>query len=284
MKRVMPRIFDLAQAKTVVPLALGLALLTAWPLPSQAVQVVEWHNVPISIVLTVGEERALAFPDNVQVGVPASLPQDVFRTESTAGTVLWLARRPFETERLQVRLLSTGRVMLFDVTAVEAKGAPNGSAEPIQVTFPETVSDPKAAAGGQGLTPIDLTRFAAQELYAPLRVLHDMPGIRRVPMGASETVRVYRDPDVLARPLGSWQGGGLYVTAVELTNLGTARVILDPRLLEGRFLTATFQHNTLGPAKSRLETTCVYLVTDRPFGASITHAPPAAPPVPRPGD
>jgi integrating conjugative element protein (TIGR03749 family) len=256
-------------SKAAVAFSAALLAVIAWPAPSRAAEVVEWRNVPLSIVLTVGEERVLAFPDNVQVGVPAALTPELFRTQSTGGTVLWLARRPFETQRVQVRLMSSGRVMLFDVTAVDSRGHASGSAEPIQVIFPEAVSGTGNAGDAAAPTPIALTRYAAQQLYAPLRVLRDVPEIRRVPMGTAPSVELYRGADLRAEPLGSWQGGGLYITAVRLTNLGSARVVLDPRRLRGRFVAATFQHNTLGPANTRSDTTCVYLVTDRPFTASI---------------
>jgi integrating conjugative element protein (TIGR03749 family) len=239
------------------------ALQGAQVAPVEATEVVEWRNVPISIVLTVGEERVLAFPDHVQVGVPASLNAGLLRTQSTGGTVLWLARGPFAAQRVQVRLLNTGHVLLFDVTAVKAPSA-HGS-EPIQVTFPEKAADPVSPA----LTPVSLTRFAAQQLYAPRRLLSEIREIRRVPMGTTVAVPLYQDEDVVAEPLGSWQGGGLYVTAVKLTNRGKSRVSLDPRRLAGHFVSAAFQHNTLGSAGSISETTCVYLVTNRPFTASL---------------
>ena len=250
-------------------IAVRLVLLTPWVFAVSATEVVEWRNVPISILLHVGEERVLAFPDHVQVGVPPSLTANRFRTQSTGGTVLWLAQQPFESQRIQVRMFNTGHVMLFDVTAIE--GASNSALEPVQVSFPDTVgglSTTGRNAAAPALTPVALTRFAAQQLYAPQRLLANVPGIRRVPMGAPDSISLYRDDVVIANPLGSWQGGGIYVTAVKLTNAGPQRVLLDPRLLKGRFISATFQHNSLGPAASRSDTTCVYLVTDRPFMAS----------------
>jgi len=251
---------------------LALLLFSPWVVPSQATELVEWRSVPISILLTVDEERVLTFPDHVQVGIPPTLTPDHFRTQSTGGTVLWLARQPFEAQRLQVRLLGTGHVMLFDVTALEGAGA--AVLEPVQVSLPETDVDSQARplnAGARAtpLTPVMLTRFAAQQLYAPRRLLREIAGVRRVPMGSPEVVPLYGSEPVVATPLGSWQGGGLYVTAVKLTNQGSERVVLDPRELTGQFVTATFQHNSLGPVGSPSDTTCVYLVTHQPFVASI---------------
>jgi integrating conjugative element protein (TIGR03749 family) len=181
----------------------------------------------------------------------------------------------FSAQRLQVRLLSTGHVMLFDVTAVETE---NASLGPLEIVFPESNAASEAGLGRAGpLGPVALTRFVAQQLYAPQRVLREVPGIRRVPMGTPETVSLYRSDQVIATPLGSWQGGGLYVTVVKLTHTGHERLILDPRLLKGRFVSATFQHNSLGPAGSSSDTTCVYLVTQHPFIASIFLADTATP-------
>jgi integrating conjugative element protein (TIGR03749 family) len=240
---------------------------------AQSEEVIEWRNWPISIVLNVGEERVLAFPDHVQVGVPPTLGPATFRTQSTGGTVLWLAHQPFSTQRLQVRLIESGHVMLFDVTAVSTPVTDPGDA--IRVVFPESGDGQARVASNtdQTISPVTLTRFAAQQLYAPERVLRKLPGVRRVPMGVHESIALYRDERILAKPLASWQGRGLYVTAVELANTGSTRLYLDPRHLRGRFVTATFQHNSLGPKRSRSDTTTAYLVTDTPFSnASVPDA------------
>ena len=266
---------SVARASVIV-----LALLVLEPAMLHAEDVIEWQNVPIPVVLTVGEERVLAFPDHVEVGIPAALTPSMFRTQSTGGTVLWLARQPFETQRFQVRLLSTGHVMLLDVTAVLPRSG--GSKEPVRIVFPDAAVQGRGGDPGvdAALTPVTLTRFAAQQLYAPERVVGDVPGIRRVPMGVPPAIELYRHADIAAQPLASWQGGGYTVTAVKLTNLGRERVFLDPRELRGHFMTATFQHNSLGPAGSASDITCVYLVTDRPFAETILAAVPAT----RPGD
>lgn len=260
---------------TRASLPIGLAfltLLTPWAGAARATQVVEWQNVPIPVTLTVGEERVLAFPDHVEVGVPATLTPAEFRTQSTGGTVLWLARAPFEVQRLRVRLIDTGHVLLFDVQAVNP---PAGTNEPLRVVFPDAVLDGLSLESGddRALTPVTLTRFAAQQLYAPQRTLRPIAGVRRVPMGIPASLPLYRDSRIVARPLARWQGGGYYVTAVKLENTGRERLFLDPRDLRGRFLTATFQHNSLGPQGSRSDTTCVYLVTEQPLASSVPAGP-----------
>ena len=96
--------------------------------------------------------------------------------------------------------------------------------------------------------PVVLTRFAAQNLYAPLRTVEPLAGVMRV--------NLRRDLDlgtlmptlpVRAVALASWRLEDQWVTAVRLTNNSAAWTTLDPRVLQGDFLTATFQHEALGP-------------------------------------
>ena len=88
-------------------------------------------------------------------------------------------------------------------------------------------------------------------------------------------VSVTRDPvDLLrggtieATPLVAWRAGGLYVTAVKLTNRTEQPQTLDPRDLRGTWLTATFQHHRLLPKGDEADTTAVYLISARPFDVS----------------
>ena len=66
---------------------------------------------------------------------------------------------------------------------------------------------------------------------------------------------------VRAAVLASWRLEDQWVTAVRLTNTGADWVALDPRVLQGDFLTATFQHEALGPRGTTEDTTVLYLVT-----------------------
>ena len=115
-----------------------------------------------------------------------------------------------------------------------------------------------------------LTRFAARQLYAPLRLAQGRPGIVRVPVHRTP-VALLRGGAVQAVPLASWRAGTLFVTAVRLTNRTGQPRTLDPRELRGTWLAATFQHNRLLPAGSEADTTAVYLVSDRAFEASRPH-------------
>jgi integrating conjugative element protein (TIGR03749 family) len=114
---------------------------------------------------------------------------------------------------------------------------------------------------------IPLTRFAAKQLYAPIRLVKDRPGIVRVPV-SREAVDLLHGGTVEATPVVAWRAGGLYVTAIKLTNRSEQPQTLDPRHLRGTWLAATFQHHRLLPKGDEADTTAVYLISARPFDVS----------------
>ena len=250
---------------------LGLVLLLCQPLvyaETEMPERIEWKKAPIRLELTIGQEQRIDFPAAVKVGVPGSL-QPLLRTQSVNGTVYLLAHAPFGSSRLMVRELDSGQIFLFDVTADEAGGV----GHPLKIYVAGNsgaAHDP--ATGGNDSHPgqpgyIQLTRFAAQQLYAPSRLVKDRPGIVRVPV-SRDAVDLVQGGTVEATPLVAWRANGLYVTAVKLTNRTDQPRTLDPRNLRGAWLTATFQHSRLLPQGDEADTTAVYLVSARPFDVS----------------
>ena len=230
---------------------------------------ITWQKTPIVVALTVGKERRVDFPGPVKVGLPPAI-QSALRVQSVAGTVYLLAHQPFEATRVMVRAVDSGAVYLLDLSA-DNEGEPKPA---IQILEPETRI--AGAATDEGTPPpelpaygyVTLTRFAAQQLYAPARLLHDLPGVVRVPV-RHEAVRLVRAAPIEASPLVAWRASGLYITAVKLRNLGTQAVTLDPRTLRGSWLTAAFQHNRLHPTGDEADTTALYLISARPFETAL---------------
>ena len=255
----------------VIATWLGVALLLVQSLAhaeTDALERIEWKKAPIRLELVVGHEQRIEFPATVKVGVPASV-QGVLRTQSVNGMVYLLAHTSFGSNRLMVRELDSGRLYLFNVTATED----GGSDHPIQIYVTGEQGREKDQATG-GHEPeqdrpdfVQLTRFAAQQLYAPARLVKDQPGIVRVPV-SRDSVDLYHGGAVEGVPLVAWRAKGLYVTAVKLTNRTEQALTLDPRNIRGTWLTATFQHHRLLPKGDEADTTAVYLISARPFGVS----------------
>lgn len=229
---------------------------------------VAWRKMPIVIELAVGTERLVHFPGAVKVGVPPQL-QGVLRIQSVAGTAYLLAHQPFANTRVIVRGFDHGQIYLLDLSA-DAELASNA---PIEIILPdEPTADGQETESAPAALPqygyVALTRFAAQQLYAPARLLKELPGVVREAV-KREPVALVRGGAVEAVPLIAWRAGDLHLTAVKLTNTTDRPQTLDPRILHGRWLTATFQHNRLHAAGSEADRTVVYLVSDRPFSPSF---------------
>ncbi|WP_404361417.1 TIGR03749 family integrating conjugative element protein [Methylotuvimicrobium sp. KM1] len=233
-----------------------------------------WDKLPISITLPVGQERLVTFPGDVRVGMPSGLSGKV-RTQSHNGTVYWLANESFEAQRIEIHEIDGSGIYLVDLSASQELSLP---VNPIEVlnrqaqSVEKTDSDrkhrnPRQPRKAPGL--VTLTRFAAQQLYAPFRMLKASPSIHRVVVTRRALHNLIRGEPIEAVPVASWQGGALYVTAVQLRNTANAPVELDPRRIRGRWKAATFQHVRLHPSGSEADTTAVYLVSDRPFHEMI---------------
>ena len=267
--------------KHPVLVLLGLLAVAAAPV-SHAVEILRWERMPLAVPLKVGQERIVFIDRNVRVGVPAGVGERL-RVQSAGGAVYLRASEPIEPTRLQLQDADTGALILLDITAEPPKDG-EAELEPVRIVegsstparygdqaggadeAPARAQDQADTRAARRETPVSvvLTRFAAQNLYAPLRTVEPLPGVMRV--------NLRRDLDldlgtlmptlpVRAVALASWRLEDQWVTAVRLTNNSSGWVTLDPRVLQGDFLTATFQHEALGPRGTPEDTTVLYLVT-----------------------
>ena len=239
---------------------------------------VVWNKAPIAIPLVVGEERLVHFPDSVSIGLPQSLTP-LLRSQSINGTLYLLARQAFESTRVMVRSETDGPIYVLDISATPG-GVDSGSLPDVQVLLqasqkpPQDLSQDTGAdqwtsdKRSQSLGYAALTRYAAQQLYAPTRLIPRQPGVVAIPVNP-EPVDLVLGGKIEAVPVAAWKAGLRYVTAVKLINRTQSPVVLDPRELRGSWLAATFQHNRLLPAGSEADTTAVYLVSDRRFDAAF---------------
>jgi integrating conjugative element protein (TIGR03749 family) len=271
-------------------MALILSLPAALVSPAaQADEFMKWERIPLQIPLKVGLERVVFVDRNVRVGFPPAL-NGKLRVQSTGGAVYLKADGTFPQTRVQLQDVENGEVILLDVTAGE-----KGPAEPVRLVYSGEVNavshagdaarrsarDQKGGDDGTQATrkkvqygapvPVLLTRYAAQSLYAPLRTVEPVPGIRPVnPHLPKRITTLYPSEPVTATPLAAWGVANQAVVAIRLQNTGSRKIILDPRTLQGQFTAATFQHRWLGPAGTPEDTTIVYIVTGaRPEKAFI---------------
>lgn len=254
-----------------------------------ATELLQWKRLPLPVALHTGHERVIFVNRNVRVGYPAALDGKL-RIQSSGGTVYLKASEPFAQTRLQLADLESGELILLDIRATEGD-----ELEPVELRYDKAVyrNDKAVApsASGEPATknaisqpvvpglpvPVQLTRYAAQRLYAPLRTVEAAGDITPVAvrLPARVTTLLPGEP-VTATPLAAWRQEEMTVTAVRLKNRSAARVELDPRALQGDFLTATFQHGWLGATGTPDDTTVVYLVTEGGAARAVIPEPAAA--------
>lgn len=256
--------------KSLIPLFLFCVTL-----PAKAVLLMEWERLPLAVPLVVGQERVIFVDRNVRVGLPGSLASKL-RVQTTNGTVYLLAKEPIDPVRLQLQDAETGELILIDIAAVPATDG-DAPLEPVriiegqnpsrrygtQTVQPETEkSETSQKTRRETPVPVILTRYAAQSIYAPLRTVEPVQGITRVNLRRNLDLSMLMPTlPVQATPMAAWRLEDFWVTAVKLQNASNTAIALDPRLLQGDFVAATFQHFDLGSAGHAADTTVVYLVT-----------------------
>ncbi|QNE50889.1 TIGR03749 family integrating conjugative element protein [Klebsiella michiganensis] len=256
---------------------LGILVTAGLPTAAQALEILRWERLPLAVSLHVDQERVVFIDRNVRVGVPASLAGRL-RIQSAGGAIYLRASEPIEPTRLQLQDADSGALILLDIAAeaapagqaplepvriVEAEGAPTRYGDlTAAATADDDTQDAVSRTARETPVPVVLTRYAAQNLYAPLRTVEPVSGITRVNLKRNLPLDTLLPTlPVRTRALAAWWLDGLWVTAVRLTNTSKRWLSLDPRDLQGDFMTGAFQHNTLGPAGTPDDTSVVYLVT-----------------------
>lgn len=293
-------IIQLNKGCLVLLAGLGLSFAT------NAVELMKWERIPLQVPLTVGQERIVFVDKNVRVGFPPAL-NNKLRIQSTGGVVYLDASEAFPVTRLELQNKENGEIILLDVSAVQGKT----TREPVKIVYDgevatATATDRQSVSSDGDSTgrhakpadadttraerkpaklnaplPVVLTRYAAQNMYGPLRTVEPVPGISPVSLKLPSAITTLMPSEpVSVTPVAAWSLQGSSVIALQVRNRSSGKVVLDPRALEGQFVTATFQHRWLGRAGTPEDTTVLYLVTaGRPEGAFITE-----PPVLQPAD
>lgn len=254
-------------------------LLMLITLPVFAERTLVWNNAPLTIVIPVGEEIRVSFPTDVLLQIPMALTESLESLAPNQQVVYWKATAPFDAARVIAQSVDNKTVYLIDLVAeAGANGEPIviEDADRIVATRDAVTADATplpAETDLQDPPEIILTRFAAQTLYAPQRLipvnaaitsLSDVRITPDFPLVRSQQGESYR-----VSVVGAWSGYGLYLTAVLLENQSALSIAINPGLVQGNFSHITAQHLYLGPLGTLEDRTTLYLVSTVPFNAAI---------------
>ncbi|WP_262947522.1 TIGR03749 family integrating conjugative element protein [Xenorhabdus indica] len=242
---------------------LGWGSLLLFSVGTQADELMKWERIPLSLSLKVGQERIIFADRNVRIGLPPSL-SDKLRVQSAGGAVYLKASSAFPQTRLQLQDSENGEIILLDITASKT-----GATEPVRIVYPDEKqplpTDKSQQQNNAKLlvpVPVALTRYAAQQLYAPLRTVEPVAGIQPVNLHLSSSITtLYPSEPIAITPLAGWRLHNHTVVALKLRNPTQRKITLNPRALQGQFVAATFQHRWLGETGTPEDTTVLYLVT-----------------------
>ena len=251
---------------------------------ASATEIMHYDNKPKTIELVTGDERTIQFGDHIAVGTTPS--QDaLFRVQSAQGALHILAYAPFEKQRIQIKRLGDGRILLFDVSASTATSEVV-DLEDITVLMPDenelktrglsetTNRHRDRAQSGQDITPIELTRYAAHRFYAPQRLHRSHPSISAQPLGdmTSKALRVFKGvigAQTSVSAITAYRAGSHHLVALLVVNTHRMPITLDYLSIAVPFHYATLQHHTLAPAGEAGDRTMLYLISDRPARAFL---------------
>lgn len=262
------------------PYLLSLMFLLT-PLFGLADEVRVWNRDPITIVLPVGQEIRVTFPVDVNIQIPMTIAQQLESLAPNQQVIYWKATAPFEKARVVASSTDNESVYLVDLIA-----DPQATTGSIVIEDPERIKAAHIESVESGSTPttnattelsdppeIVLTRFAAQTLYAPRRLvptsrdIYPVNGVQiplEFPLLRSQAGEKYR-----YRIVGSWSGYGRYITAVLVINQSPIQLQINPGLVQGNFTHITPQHLYLGPKGSLEDRTTLYLISESPFLSAL---------------
>lgn len=228
----------------------------------------EFKRRPLRITLG-SAERLVTFPHPVAISLPAGAEASI-EMQIIGRTAYFSMLAPRSAPvRVLAEDLVTGQTIPLDLLGAEGM---DGLSPEVEVHY-EAEARAEQPQGEPSDEPspvldlVQLTRYAAQTVYAPRRLKPAADGVSTIPMDSKNIEGLFRGARTRGRPLGQWRSGDLYVTAVQVVNLEKRAVLLDLEQVRGQWIAATLQHHHLQPAGADLDNTTLYLVCGQPFHA-----------------
>lgn len=227
---------------------------------------IEFKRHPLKISLG-NTERLVTFPNPVAVSLPSGAEADVdMQIIGRTAYFTMLAPRSAPI-RVLVDDLVTGQTIPMDLLGV---GAVDGLSSEVEVHYEDQLpADQQQVDRADEQSPVldmvQLTRYAAQTVYAPRRLKPLSDGVCSIPMDSKSIEGLFRGVRTRSRPIGQWRSGDLYVTAVQVVNLEGRSVSLDLEQIRGRWIAAALQHHHVLASGSDYDSTTLYLVCGQPF-------------------
>ncbi len=260
-----------------ITLAAGLLCLST----AQADVAKVWNNEPMTLHIKTGQEVRVIFPTNVDLQVPLAITNNLQSLAPNRNMIYWTALENFDKARIIATADDGQDVYILDLMASE-----NGIGEHIVIEDPRRVlqSVPTEITADiaaektekQQLTDpaeIVLTRFAAQSLYAPYRLVPSNPDITLLSTptipGDFPLMQSVQGESLAVEVVAAWSGYNQYVTAVIIKNQSGRYVPVNAEKVRGNFTHITPQDLYIGPKGAWDDSTTLYLSSSKPFAGAV---------------
>lgn len=256
----------------------AVLFLASLYLPSvYATEIIRYIYKPVTINLIKGQERSVYFGDHVKVGITKGQQlKKLFRVQSAQGVVHFLPYDKFDKQRIQVKRLTDGQVILIDLVATK----PKKNAKPLEDVriilksedVIEEINDSSSDFDYPVVTPVDLTRSAAQKLYGPSRLHKDIPGIMESTIGVQGTIHIFKGENkykTTSKAVLAYEGGGYHLAAIHVKNESDKNIELSYFDINLPMSHVTFQHHTLSANGTPGDSTILYLVSQEPLKKAL---------------
>ncbi|HDS1208458.1 TPA: DUF3438 family protein [Shewanella algae] len=265
-----------------LPLLLLLTMFVVFSKSSFATEHVKWRQgEEISLLLGVGIERKVVFPEIVRFAYKPKYKE--FFSKSMIDRNFYIKpMKEFSNEKLVFQGISSGRFYIVETSVTGDSGRvdqdlvvhiPDSEAHDglDDDSRPELPNTAEFNGRDREINPVDLVQYASQSLYSKSEVyIENLPGVKRVALKSRELPHIYRGGSLKGELLAGWSAGGLFVTAIKLTNVSSTEVYFEPCRLRGDFYSVTAQFNKVYPySNPNKNFTVAYVVTEVPFDVAI---------------
>jgi len=244
-----------------------------------------WNKEPIELHLAVGEERQIVFPGKIEIGVPGSA-LNRFKTITSVDNRMFVEPSiQFKRQRILVRESASGINFVLYLSVKDD----SSTIEPVAIIHKESKVKPEVDHASQAQKSMGnrllnsypyLTRYVAQQLYAPKRLIKNNSAIQRVSITQKSfrslfkcTSRSLSCSSIITTPLVSYKTSRLYASALKIKNISDYPIDVDPRLIKsdmspGALLTSTTMHGRLLPSQFGAKSeTVMIIIHKRPLEA-----------------
>lgn len=263
-------------------LCLLVTLLLVMPAASNAEEIIHYKGRPVTVNLVKDEERAIEFEDHIQVGLSIGQREaNQFRLQSAQGVLLIKPNTTFPAQRIQIKRVSDGQIILLDIVSSERSESSIENLEPVRIVLEsdntvdgQTLTEAEAGSDAPlpVITPVELVRYASQRLYGPNRLHKAARGITNAQLGVEGTVRLFKGPNSYktnVTPISAYKGGAYYLSALYIKNTSSDVIQLNYLDINLPFTSATLQHHTLQPSGIPGDATTLYLVSEEPLKSTL---------------